>query len=174
MNRSSVYVLAGLLLLIAAALDSSARWSAALNFEPPPQHQEELLRTRGQLQQAITLLEACFGEKVDPVKLRTTPVTITAYSSTPEQCDDTPHETATGRSVRVGVLAVSDDLFKELSLAYGQRVLIPGYGLFEVHDRMHTRWRRRVDIWEGDPEAARRFGRQEGVLICAAPDRSEA
>lgn len=167
MKRSRVYLLAGLLLLTALLAPSSGpEWLVALRLMPPPQ-QQELARTRDQLQKATELLAACFGETIDPGDLRTTPVTITAYASTRSQCDDSPHVTAGGRSVRVGVLAVSSDLFKELRLSFGQRVLIPGYGLFEVHDRMNPRWKRRVDIWESDPEAARRFGHQKGVLICS-------
>ncbi len=174
MNQHRVYLLAGLLLLAALLAPSSGtEWLTALRLMPPPQ-QQELARTRDQLQKATELLAACFGETVDPEALRTTPVTITAYASTREQCDESPHITAGGRSVRVGVLAVSNDLFKELKLSIGQRVLIPGYGLFEVHDRMHPRWKRRVDIWESDPEAARRFGHQKGVLICSAAEAERA
>jgi 3D (Asp-Asp-Asp) domain-containing protein len=174
MKRHRVYLLAGLLLLTAVlAPQSGVEWSTALRLMPPLHQQEELARTREQLQKATDLLAACFGEQVDPGTLSTTAVTITAYASTRDQCDDTPHITAAGRSVRVGVLAVSDDLYRELKLSYGQRVLIPGYGLFEVHDRMDRRWKRRVDIWESDPEAARRFGHQKGVLICNATEREQ-
>jgi 3D (Asp-Asp-Asp) domain-containing protein len=175
MNRDRLYLLAGLVLLAAVALGSRQHpWAGALRLMPPPSPEEELARTRDQLQRATSLLEDCFGGKIDLENIRSVPVTISAYSSTPEQCDDSPHITASSSSVRVGIIAVSSDLFEELELSYGQRVLIPGYGLFEVHDRMHPRWKRKVDIWESDTEAARRFGRQQGVLIWALPPQQEA
>ena len=101
-------------------------------------------------------------------------VTITAYSSTSGQCDSTPHYTASDYPVRVGVLAVSRDLVEEMGLAFGQRVLLPGYGLFDVRDLMHPRWRRKVDIWESDREAARLFGKQQGTLIWVETKKESA
>jgi 3D (Asp-Asp-Asp) domain-containing protein len=143
-------------------------WNDAIRLMPPPEAAEELDRTRHQLQRALGLLEKCFGQNVDLNQLKSTQVTITAYSSTEDQCDSTPYITASMHPVRIGTLAVSPDLLEELGLFFGQRVLIPGFGLFEVRDTMNPRWRRRVDIWESNPEAARRFGKQKGTLIWTA------
>jgi 3D (Asp-Asp-Asp) domain-containing protein len=53
-------------------------------------------------------------------------------------------------------------------------VLIPGHGMYEVQDRMNRRWQRKVDIWYDDREAARLFGRQQGVLIWMGDQTSES
>jgi len=134
----------------------------------------ELEKTRADLEKAMNLLVTCFGEDVQLAKVQTVPVTITAYSSTVDQCDSTPHITASLKPVRVGTIAVSPDMIKELGLFFGQRVLLPGYGIFEVRDLMNPRWKRRVDIWESDREAARFFGLQKGTLIWVAGDRKKA
>ena len=135
---------------------------------------KELLRTAGQVRDDLTLamglLEECFGHPVDLHTVRSVPVTLTAYSSTVDQCDSMPHITASLHPVRIGIVAISDDLMEEMGLTFGQRVLIPGHGLFQVQDRMNSRWHRRVDIWHEDRKAARLFGQQEGTLLWAAPE----
>lgn len=160
-----IFLLLTTLIAAAWAIDEESRRQALRSKPPDPR--VELAATQQKLGQALTLLEDCFGGPFDLEEIKTTTVTITAYSSTVDQCDKTPHITASNKPVRVGILAVSVDLLEELGLSFGQRVLIPGYGLFEIQDTMHTRWRRRVDIWESDREAARRFGKQEGTLIWA-------
>ena len=134
----------------------------------------KLAETNRQLQQAMDLLNDCFGGPVNLEHIQSAPVPITAYSSTRDQCDSTPHITASREPVRVGLLAVSRDLIKEMGISYGQRVLIPGYGMFEVLDTMHPRWQRRVDIWESDRKAALLFGRQEGTLIWVGEKKESA
>ena len=70
-------------------------------------------------------------------------VTVTAYSSTPDQTDDTPFHTATGEHVYWGGVAAN-------SLAFDSRVRFPGYHndeMFRVNDRMHRRFSDRIDIW---------------------------
>jgi 3D (Asp-Asp-Asp) domain-containing protein len=138
---------------------------SALRLMPPPDPVQELATARKDLQRALSLLVECFGHPVDLKQVKSTAITITAYSSSVDQCDSTPHLTASAQPVRVGILAVSRDLIEEMGLAFGQRVLLPGYGLFEVRDLMHPRWRRKVDIWESDREAAKLFGKQQGTLI---------
>lgn len=147
---------------------------SALRLMPPPDPVQELADTRRDLQRALGLLVECFGHPVDLKQVKSTAVTISAYSSTAGQCDSTPHLTASDHPVRVGILAVSRDLVEEMGLAFGQRVLLPGYGLFEVRDLMHPRWRRKVDIWESDREAARLFGRQQGTLIWVVENKQSA
>lgn len=135
--------------------------------------EEALTLANMELQQAMSLLQECFGAPVELSQVRTLPVTLTAYSSTEDQTDDTPYITASNKPVRNGIIAVSHDLMTEWGLNFGQRVLIPGHGLYEVQDRMNRRWRKKVDIWQHDREAAKLFGRQRGVLIWMAKKTSE-
>lgn len=81
-------------------------------------------------------------------------VWVTAYSSTPEETDDTPFITASGNSVRHGIVAAN-------FLPLGTKVQIPeffGDTIFEVDDRMHSRKTNFVDVWMPTKEDARRFG----------------
>lgn len=158
-------VLSSIVVLSCAFETQSRDEKGQQSASPPNDTAVELAETRRQLKQALGLLVECFGGSVNLENIQTASVTITAYSSTRDQCDSTPHITASQKPVRVGSLAVSRDLLKEMGISYGQRVLIPGYGMFEVLDTMHPRWQRRVDIWESDREAALLFGRQEGTLI---------
>ncbi len=120
---------------------------------------------RSELVRAMELIEEIFGHPVDLDSVRSVPVTITAYTSTVWQCDETPYVTASMHGVRNGVLAVSRDLIDEMGLYFGKRVFIPGHGIFEVRDLMNRRWTKRVDIWHEDIEVARHFGRQTGTLM---------
>ena len=81
-------------------------------------------------------------------------MTVTAYSSTPEQTDDSPFITASNTRVRDGVVATN-------VLPFGTRIRIPEYfgsKEFTVEDRMHRRHANRVDIWFPTTKAALRFG----------------
>jgi len=81
-------------------------------------------------------------------------VTATAYNSTPEQCDDTPFITASGTTVRHGVIAAN-------FLPIGTMVKIPehfGDQVFTVEDRMNPRYDKRIDIWMEEIPDARQFG----------------
>jgi 3D (Asp-Asp-Asp) domain-containing protein len=129
------------------------------------QASNELTKATYELNKAMEILEECFGGAVDLERVRSVPVTLTAYSSTEDQCNEEPHITASNRPVRIGIIAVSFDIMEELGLTFGQRVLIPGHGLFQVQDRMNRRWHRRVDIWHNDREAAMLFGRQQGTML---------
>lgn len=91
-------------------------------------------------------------------------VTATAYNSHPSQTDDTPNVAAWGDRLQPGMraIAVSRDLIP-LGFVRGARVRIEGFPgrRFVVLDRMHYRWRRRIDIYMGDDlEAARQWGRR--------------
>lgn len=74
---------------------------------------------------------------------------LTAYSSTPDQTDDTPFIAASGVRVYDGLIAVN-------WLRFGTRVKFPelfGDKVFIVDDRMHPRYGRygRVDVWMNAP-----------------------
>jgi 3D (Asp-Asp-Asp) domain-containing protein len=81
-------------------------------------------------------------------------VTVTAYSSTVDQCDSTPFITASGTRVHDGTLAAN-------FLPFGTRVRLPDYSgekIFIVEDRMHPRFSQRSDIWMETRETAKQFG----------------
>jgi len=79
---------------------------------------------------------------------------ITAYTSSPEETDDTPFITASGKYVRDGIVAAN-------FLPMGTRIKIPAlYGdrIFVVEDRMHPKMVNGVDIWMNTKTEAFRFG----------------
>lgn len=70
-------------------------------------------------------------------------VIVTGYSSTPDQTDEDPFITASGKPVREGVIAAN-------FLPFGTKVKLPAlYGekTFVVEDRMHPRMGYQIDIW---------------------------
>lgn len=91
-------------------------------------------------------------------------VTITAYSSTPDQTDDTPFITASNTHVRDGIVAAN-------FLPFGAKIMIPeffGDKIFVVEDRMHRRFSDRVDIWFETRWQAKQFGKREAEIIILA------
>jgi 3D (Asp-Asp-Asp) domain-containing protein len=99
------------------------------------------------------VIEAKPKAESEPVKK--VDVLVTAYSSTLAETDDTPFTTASGTTVRDGVVANN-------LLPFGTRIRIPGiFGdkVFTVEDRMH--WRKpgyQVDIWFPNTNQAVNFG----------------
>jgi 3D (Asp-Asp-Asp) domain-containing protein len=103
--------------------------------------------------QGSTLLSIASPKSPDLV-LRTLPVVVTAYSSTTWQTDDTPFITASGTTVREGVVAAN-------FLPIGTKIKLPDlYGdkIFVVEDRMHLRQKYVVDIWFPSYWEALNFG----------------
>ncbi|HEY4526190.1 MAG TPA: hypothetical protein VJL32_03805 [Candidatus Paceibacterota bacterium] len=91
---------------------------------------------------------------IKDISVRTRLVKITAYTSTPEETDDTPFITASGKTVRDGIVASN-------FLPLGTRIKIPAiYGdkVFTVEDRMHPRMKNVVDVWMENKGDARQFG----------------
>lgn len=79
---------------------------------------------------------------------------ITAYSSTPDQTDDSPFIMASGKHVYDGAIAAN-------FLPLGTKVKIPdmyGSKIFTVEDRMHSRFSDRMDIWMPTRSDAVKFG----------------
>lgn len=80
---------------------------------------------------------------------------VTAYSSTPEQTDDTPFITASNTHVRDGIVANN-------MLPFGSKIRIPelyGDKVFIVEDRMHQRkGKYHLDIWFPEYSQAKNFG----------------
>ena len=87
--------------------------------------------------------------------IKTLPVIITAYSSTPGQTDDSPYITAAGTFVRDGIVANN-------LLAFGTKIRIPEIyddKIFVVEDRMS--WKKgnyHIDVWFPDYSGALAFG----------------
>jgi 3D (Asp-Asp-Asp) domain-containing protein len=62
-------------------------------------------------------------------------------------------------------IAVSKDLLKQHGLSRGDTVKIAGLGEFIVLDKMHPRWRKKIDIYMGtDRSAAKRWGRKKVMI----------
>ncbi|MEK7515277.1 MAG: hypothetical protein AAB608_02785 [Patescibacteria group bacterium] len=87
-------------------------------------------------------------------------VSLSAYSSTPDQTDDSPFITARGTFVRDGIIAAN-------FLPFGTRVKIPdifGDKIFIVEDRMNKRYWHNVDVWMPERTDALKFGRKTTVI----------
>ena len=81
-------------------------------------------------------------------------VVATAYSSTPDQTDDTPFTTAWNTTVRDGIVAAN-------FLPFGTEIRIPevfGNKIFVVEDRMNKRYQYRIDVWFPERDSAKEFG----------------
>ena len=81
-------------------------------------------------------------------------VLITAYSSTPDQTDNTPFVTAMGTRVRDGIIATN-------FLPFGTKIKMPeiyGNKIFVVEDRMNRRYWHVIDVWLPDRASALEFG----------------
>jgi 3D (Asp-Asp-Asp) domain-containing protein len=81
-------------------------------------------------------------------------VVATGYSSTPEETDDTPFITASGKVVSPGTVAMN-------WLPLGTTIRIPklfGDRIFVVEDRMNERYHDNVDIWFANKSDAQKFG----------------
>lgn len=89
-----------------------------------------------------------------PEKFREMIVPATAYSSTPDQTDNSPFITAWNTQVRDGIVAAN-------FLPFGTKIKIPNiYGdkIFVVEDRMNRRYWHKIDIWFPDRQSALEFG----------------
>lgn len=85
---------------------------------------------------------------------------VTAYSSSPDETDDTPSITASGKTVGDGVIASN-------CLPFGTKVKIPelfGDRTFIVEDRKSSRygceW---LDVWYPTKAGAQKFGIKRNV-----------
>ncbi|MDL5514511.1 hypothetical protein QSE00_22050 [Arenibacter sp. M-2] len=92
-------------------------------------------------------------------------VTATAYNSFPYQTSKIhPGITAWGDSLKPGmkIIAVSKDLIP-VGLDYNTQVKIKGdSSIYLVKDKMHSKWRNRIDIYMGeDKEKALQWGRKK-------------
>jgi len=92
-------------------------------------------------------------------------VTVTAYNSLPSQTtQNKPNIAAWGDTLKPGmkVVAVSRDLMRK-GLTYNTMVRIDTFpDTFIVKDKMHYRWKNKIDIYMGeDVKAAKKWGRKK-------------
>jgi len=90
--------------------------------------------------------------------------TVTFYTPCEAETDDTPYITASGTRVKPGICAVSRDL-ERYGFTFGKTIYVEGLGSFEVQDRMHRRWQRRIDILVMYKRDARRLGKMRNVPV---------
>lgn len=103
-------------------------------------------------------------KKKAPVFTDTLSVTISAYNSLKLQGEGNATITAWGDTLVPGMksIAVSRDLIKK-GLTRGTPVVIEGLeGIYFVNDKMHQRWKNKIDIYMGiDREKAMEWGRKK-------------
>jgi 3D (Asp-Asp-Asp) domain-containing protein len=89
-------------------------------------------------------------------------IQVTAYTSCVAETDSTPGVTASNTKAKPGTIALSRDLLRTFTpgapFDFGDKLLIPGVGVFEAHDTMHPRWKDKADIWFASKEKARAWG----------------
>ncbi|MCP8690379.1 3D domain-containing protein [Marinobacterium sedimentorum] len=104
------------------------------------------------------------GAASSKVKLK---VTATAYNSLPDQTQGKANIGAWGHRLKPGLkaIAVSRDLLG-MGLEPGTEVEIEGLpGRYQVLDKMHRRWARKIDIYMGlDEDAALAWGKRPVVI----------
>lgn len=133
-------------ILLVFGLSSSLYPGAAVNTTTPA-------APSAQLSGDYELPEFLVDQKMD--------LWVTAYSSTPDQTDDTPFITASGSTVRDGIVATN-------LLPFGTKVKIPeffGDKVFVVEDRMHQRKTNNIDVWMDSKEKALKFGIAQATIL---------
>ena len=143
---------------------NTAEASSSLVFAHPSFGIGDLLKSESESESTLATLGGGFvlstnsPEKTSaakqPEKFREMTVSATAYSSTPDQTDDTPFVTAWNTHVRDGIVAAN-------FLPFGTKIKIPeiyGDKVFVVEDRMNRRYWHKIDIWFPDRQSALQFG----------------
>ncbi len=112
----------------------------------------------------LVLFFNCKKETSDNYEWKTLKVIATAYNSLAYQTDDNPFITAFGDSLKPGLryIAVSRDLLR-LGLKHNTLVEVEGLeGTYIVKDKMHYRWKNKIDIYMGtDVKSAKNWGRRK-------------
>lgn len=120
--------------------------------------------------------EAEQGEPAAPDTVTMT-VTATAYNSLYGQGAGEDHALAAwGDRLKPGMksIAVSRDLIP-MGLGHNAQLQIEGLpGTWVVKDKMHWRWKKKIDIYMGeDLQAARNWGRRKVTITFPAPQAGE-
>ena len=124
----------------------------------------ELIKNKTEIRQNLFLItggDSFMGSNLPIEQKPTLRVFLTAYSSTPDQTDDTPFITASNTRVRDGIVAAN-------FLAFGTKVQIPeifGDKVFVVEDRMAKKHSDKIDIWFPERHLAKKFGIKEAEVI---------
>ena len=127
-------------LLILSALLGTLLGTSSTLLEPPPAHQPIIEKT----EETIHEVTASYI------------VEVTAYTSRPEETDDTPFITASGSHVRWGIVATN-------AYPMGTLIRFPDdfpEQVFVVEDRMNRRYKNRFDIWFPEYSSARQWGKR--------------
>jgi 3D (Asp-Asp-Asp) domain-containing protein len=90
--------------------------------------------------------------------------TVTAYTSSPDETDNTPHITASGARTREGIIACPR------KYEFGTLFYIEGKGLYECQDRTHPRFDDRFDIWMKTKKEAFKWGVQQRKITIKSYD----
>lgn len=103
-----------------------------------------------------------YGKSNFRVQVGTTfDLTVTAYSSTVDQCDADPFTTASGTHVHDGTVAAN-------FLPFGTHVTFPDYSgdkVYTIEDRTNAKYSSRADIWMVSREAALQFGKRRLRMV---------
>ena len=92
---------------------------------------------------------------------KTVKMWVTTYTSTPEETDSSPFETAMGTVTRDGIVATN-------MLPFGTKVQFPklfGTKIFTVEDRMHRRKVGFIDVWMSSKIDALKFGISQTEVV---------
>lgn len=100
--------------------------------------------------QEITIVDVPVDHIVEANKMV---ATVTAYTSSVDETDSTPFETASGARTRDGIVACP------ARYEFGTRVLIEGVE-YVCEDRMHARFGDRFDVWMNTKSEAFSFGKK--------------
>lgn len=124
---------------------------------------------------SMLLFLSC-AKKEDPYIWKPIEVTVTAYNSVPSQTQGNPIIAAWGDSLKPEIpsIAVSRNLIA-LGLKRNTPVKIEGFDsiIFLVKDKMHRRWRNRIDIYMGtDIKKAKAWGVKKLVIQYGVPKDS--
>lgn len=115
----------------------------------------------------IGFLLSCSPKDSKNYVWHTKDVTATAYNSLEYQTNAQPNITAFGDTLSPGLkyIAVSRDLLA-LGLKHNTLVTIKGLdGVYLVKDKMHSRWKNKIDIYMGtDVKAAKEWGRKKVTI----------
>jgi len=89
-------------------------------------------------------------------------ITVTFYTLSKNECDNTPYINALGKRPIIGRdIAVSRDLIYLL----GKYVYIEGFGVRKVVDLMNPRFKNRIDILVSSKKQTRRLGKIKNVKM---------
>jgi len=132
----------------------------------PAEPAKTVVTNTGQPEHVVDNPESLPESTPEVIKLK---ITVTGYSSSPDETDSDPHITASGKWVRDGIVATN-------LLPFGTKVRIPeefGDKVFVVEDRMHSRFSNRIDVWFPSKNEARSFGKKN-LEVEILPDELES